>query len=564
MNNNIQKYELSQNGRKYILITQVQDQLVLLKCIELGVVNPPMFFGGFTLAQLGQLCSKFNTLSSINEAHALVGETIEKEKVGVEPIGDVINIILYFPSDKESEEFEMKIGLSTKNELVQQSTTNNVIQKTTIQEKVLPVENHNLSASAQVELPRNTFPNIPIKPVNDNAISTQQTTTKQNIYQINQVNPVTTGSYNFQQYNKTTTVYNTDSTSKYQKLKLSLSPSRLINTIHYESQQYNAIASPKREQIQFDQPSSPSKTQITYSLAPSHNTLIQQLELLKTENNKLKEEIAQLKSQNNILLEENKLLRQNQGGKLNENLIHENEKLRKEFEKYINIEKTFEEYKGLKEEEIKLMKLQIEELLKNRNSLSIQQKNATSESLKGQTLTVKDSRVEIVKGDIIENTEELELLTRKICRNHKKVILDLLYKATIDSDTAAAFHNKCDWADKTLVLIKSGNGKRFGGYTSVSWKGNCCEKKDENAFVFSLDKLQTFDVNPSEDAIGCYPKYGPVFLGCQIRIYDQFFTKGGTTFERGLNYNTQEDYELSGGLKIYDVKELEVYSVRLE
>ena len=76
--------------------------------------------------------------------------------------------------------------------------------------------------------------------------------------------------------------------------------------------------------------------------------------------------------------------------------------------------------------------------------------------------------------------------------------------------------------------------------------------------------MKIYDIIPGEDAIGCYPRYGPVFLGCQIRIYDNFFTRGGTTFERGVNFNTQEDYELSGGLKSFDVKEIEVYSVILE
>ena len=76
--------------------------------------------------------------------------------------------------------------------------------------------------------------------------------------------------------------------------------------------------------------------------------------------------------------------------------------------------------------------------------------------------------------------------------------------------------------------------------------------------------MEIYDILPGEDAIGCYPKYGPVFLGCQIRIYDDFFTRGGTTFEKESNYNTHEDYELSGGLKKFDVKEIEVYSVKLE
>ena len=142
--------------------------------------------------------------------------------------------------------------------------------------------------------------------------------------------------------------------------------------------------------------------------------------------------------------------------------------------------------------------------------------------------------------------------------------MNLLYKATIDSDKAAVFHKKCDAAENSLVLIKSANNKRFGGYTSCSWEGNSIEKKDENAFVFSLDKMQIYDIIQGEDAIGCYPKYGPVFLGCQIRIFDEFFTNGGTTYEKGLNYDTQEDFELSGGLKKFEIKEIEVYGVHLE
>ena len=114
------------------------------------------------------------------------------------------------------------------------------------------------------------------------------------------------------------------------------------------------------------------------------------------------------------------------------------------------------------------------------------------------------------------------------------------------------------------AVLESTNGKRFGGFTSCSWEGNSIEKKDEDAFVFSLDKKEIYDILPEEDAIGCYPKYGPVFLGCQIRVYDEFFKNGGTTFEKGVNYDTKEDYELSGGLKEFQIKEIEVYGVELQ
>ena len=88
------------------------------------------------------------------------------------------------------------------------------------------------------------------------------------------------------------------------------------------------------------------------------------------------------------------------------------------------------------------------------------------------------------------------------------------------------------------------------------------KKKDEKAFIFSLDKNKIYGVLPDQVAIGCYPNFGPIFFGCQIRVYDNFFTKGGSTYLKGLNYATEEDYELTNGNQAYGIKELEVYEVR--
>ena len=159
-----------------------------------------------------------------------------------------------------------------------------------------------------------------------------------------------------------------------------------------------------------------------------------------------------------------------------------------------------------------------------------------------------------VKGDIIHNTDELELLTRKINKSNQRLTLNLLYKASADSDKASVFHAKCDGARSTIVLVETDKGRRFGGFTTCSWDGDCIDKKDEDAFVFSLDKMMVYDNIPGEDAIGCYPKFGPIFLGCQIRIYDNAFEKGGTTYEKGLNFNTEEDYELTGGERSFKVR----------
>jgi len=143
----------------------------------------------------------------------------------------------------------------------------------------------------------------------------------------------------------------------------------------------------------------------------------------------------------------------------------------------------------------------------------------------------------------------------------KGVNFHLVYKAFDLGDKARIFHEKCDKYDMTLVLIETDKDVRFGGFTTKSWQGNCVKKIDNNAFVFSLETNTIFDIIKNEPAIGCYPKFGPVFFGCQIRIYDDFFTKGGTTCHKGLNYKTKKDYELNNGEQKYLIKDIEVYSI---
>jgi len=143
------------------------------------------------------------------------------------------------------------------------------------------------------------------------------------------------------------------------------------------------------------------------------------------------------------------------------------------------------------------------------------------------------------------------------------VKFNIIYRASEHGDKAKIFHQKCDNHQMTLVLVETTKGRRFGGFTTKTWDGNCVKKIDNDAFVFSLDKHKIYDVHKNEFAIGGYPKFGPVFFGCQIRIYDEFFKKGGTTCHRTLNYKTKEDYELNSGEQTYIVKEIEVYDIEV-
>ena len=165
-------------------------------------------------------------------------------------------------------------------------------------------------------------------------------------------------------------------------------------------------------------------------------------------------------------------------------------------------------------------------------------------------------------SNIIKNEDELSLVTQKIqTLFNKNINYENLFFSKLDGDKAIIFHQKCDKAKCSLVLVMDDDGNRFGGFTMRSWNGKNIQKKDEKAFVFSVDKNKIYPVLPDEVAIGCYPNFGPIFFGCQIRVYDNFFSKGGSTYLRGLNYATEEDYELTNGKQTFGIRELEVYEV---
>lgn len=167
-----------------------------------------------------------------------------------------------------------------------------------------------------------------------------------------------------------------------------------------------------------------------------------------------------------------------------------------------------------------------------------------------------------ISNGIIKKYAEIKKVVQHIeLKLNSKVRFYMLYKASEVGDRAKTFHEKCDNYDMTLVIIETKVGLRFGGFTTELWNGNCVHKRDQKAFVFSLDKDKTYDIVGHDPAIGCYPKYGPIFFGCQIRIYDFFFTKNSITCEKGLCFQTTEDYELNNGEKSFVVKDIEVYAL---
>ena len=76
------------------------------------------------------------------------------------------------------------------------------------------------------------------------------------------------------------------------------------------------------------------------------------------------------------------------------------------------------------------------------------------------------------------------------------------------------------------------------------------------------NKKKIYNIIRGKNAIECRSDCGPFFSG-GFKINDNSFTKGGKTFIKRLNYDIKEDFELTNGIEIFDVKEIEVYEIKI-
>jgi hypothetical protein len=165
------------------------------------------------------------------------------------------------------------------------------------------------------------------------------------------------------------------------------------------------------------------------------------------------------------------------------------------------------------------------------------------------------------------NTEEQRNLLKNKFINRGKVIqrLNLLFSSSRDGDSKDSVHNKIDGKENVLLFVETKKGRKFGGYTKIGFDSSGNLKNDEEAFLFSFDKLKTYDNIKGQNAIYCDKSHLPRFYSAQgnfnIRIDNNFFSNVGYTTKKGDCYQTTEDYELNGGEEQFRVKELEYFQI---
>ena len=142
----------------------------------------------------------------------------------------------------------------------------------------------------------------------------------------------------------------------------------------------------------------------------------------------------------------------------------------------------------------------------------------------------------------------------------------LLYRASKDGDRSKIFHEKCDKVKNTLTIVKTKKGLRFGGFTSQTWDGDGDDKKDINAFCFSLDRKKIYNSIKGKNAIYADPGYGPAFENCIFEIKDQCFTHGGFCSDESDKYfdNHENKCEINNGEDQFEVEDVEVFNVLFE
>ena len=203
----------------------------------------------------------------------------------------------------------------------------------------------------------------------------------------------------------------------------------------------------------------------------------------------------------------------------------------------------------------------------NKNKYINEQKdnynNICNYNFKGKSLE------DLINSSIIKSINELYLIVTSLT-NYNKFDVDLptfqgIFQSALDGDSAQKFHKFCDGEANIIVMIESKDGRRFGGYTKIGFSSDGDIKKDDFAFLFSLDKMKIYKVRKKSKAIYCNSNYGPCFGdkdNKDLQISDNYLSQNSYVGRaNGSFLNMSQDYELNQGNKEFQVEKLEIFKI---
>ena len=143
----------------------------------------------------------------------------------------------------------------------------------------------------------------------------------------------------------------------------------------------------------------------------------------------------------------------------------------------------------------------------------------------------------------------------------KKFSAELLFRVSRDGSEPKEFHRRCDNKGPTIIFIETTKNFKFGGYTELEWDKSDSFKTDDSTFLFSINNKAKYTRRNSLCSIYCREDLAPSFGG---DTFPDFFCMGSCKKGELCDANTfATPKELNNGEKNFDVKEMEVYQIKL-
>ena len=159
--------------------------------------------------------------------------------------------------------------------------------------------------------------------------------------------------------------------------------------------------------------------------------------------------------------------------------------------------------------------------------------------------------------DIIANNEEYFMISNWI--NNLKI--EICFKGTLEGDFTKNILDKClNNSNQILILIELENGKRFGGY----FNNNLNKTKENYSFLFSLNKKKKYDVI-KENNLNFLKEDNIIKFDEDLIINSKWKIGKKNLCNFPKNYGDEINdtiFDLNGGLKHFDIIELEFFSLK--
>ena len=171
-----------------------------------------------------------------------------------------------------------------------------------------------------------------------------------------------------------------------------------------------------------------------------------------------------------------------------------------------------------------------------------------------------------INTKIISNNDEINFILKEVEKNIGQIKkINLIYRASRDTDSLDVFHSYCDNVPNTFIIIKTSDNYKFGGFTSSGWTNENGNIYDEKAFCFSINLRKIYNIVNPKHAMHIQSNDGRPSFGSlkYVFLLQKDFSKGPFNYvEEMIDYEGESSkFEINGEKRNFKANELEVFKV---